>query len=75
MCTIQQRGEFLRLGVGEARAEYLCSQYNVSSLGAQSALVSYIYGAVEQQTVLQKNTTESINTMFLLFSAYLVFVM
>ena len=75
MCTIGQRGEFIRLGVSEAKAEYICQNYNVSALGAQSALLAYLSNTVEQQGSDWKNHTQSINTMFLLFSAYLVFIM
>ena len=75
MCTIAQRGEFLRLGVGETKAELVCQQYNVTSLGAPSALLALLNGAVEQQQIASRNTSDSMNTMFLLFSAYLVFVM
>jgi hypothetical protein len=75
MCTIGQRGEFIRLGLSEGKAEFICSNYNVTSLGPQSALLAYLSSTVETHTVQWKSHTESINTMFLLFSAYLVFIM
>jgi hypothetical protein len=75
LCTLSQRGEFLRLGLSEAKAELICSKYNVTSLGAQPALLAYLSSAVDVQTAQSKNQSESINVMFLLFSAYLVFIM
>lgn len=54
-------------------AETVCSRYNVSGEGgAQSAVLKYLAQSSGPSAL---ETNNSVNTLFLLFSGYLVFLM
>ena len=59
------------VGDGNAAAD-VCSRYDVETLGAQRAVFRYLAQSKEQGDIDLQN---SINTVFVLFSGYMVFLM
>lgn len=67
-CTPSQLASVLELVQDSTTAQAVCDRFNVGSLGAQAAVISYLSRRSQQ-------STNSLNIQFLLFSAYLVFIM
>jgi hypothetical protein len=54
-------------------ATIICSSYDVAGKGAQAAVLQYLAQSSSSANALETNN--SLNTLFLLFSGYLVFIM
>eukprot|EP00775_Hariotina_reticulata_P011461 gene11461-11607_t len=54
-------------------ATIICAGYDVAGKGAQAAVLQYLAQSSSSSTTLETNN--SLNTLFLLFSGYLVFIM
>eukprot|EP00878_Enallax_costatus_P025329 GHUV01027097.1.p1 GENE.GHUV01027097.1~~GHUV01027097.1.p1 ORF type:complete len:471 (+),score=64.51 GHUV01027097.1:207-1619(+) len=71
-CSAAQLASVAQLLGDQTRAEQVCSRFDVGSSGAQTAVLQYLAQS-SSTSILETNS--SLNTAFILFSGYLVFVM
>lgn len=69
-CSPSQLAGVLDLVQDRATAQAVCDRFDVGRLGPQAAVISHLAGSRRSE-----QNTNSINVQFLLFSAYLVFIM
>lgn len=71
-CSATQLASVAQLLGDETRAQHVCSTFDVGTNGAQTAVLQYLAQSASS-SILETNS--SLNTAFIIFSGYLVFIM
>lgn len=69
-CSPSQLASVLDLVQDSTTAQAVCDRFDVGRLGPQAAVISHLAGSRRSE-----QNSNSLNVQFLLFSAYLVFIM
>lgn len=71
-CDAAQLAGVTELVGNDSLAQHVCHQFDVANKGAQAAVLQYLAQSSSTSVI---ETNHSINTAFILFSGYLVFIM